>query len=57
MRYSCLLCHYKFADPLGEIGILNEWISASVPYLSVILLIALIQIRLPRKIYNSTTLS
>jgi hypothetical protein len=39
----------RFADPLGEIGILNEWTSALVPYLSVILLIALIQIRLPRK--------
>lgn len=39
----------RFADPLGEIGILNEWTSATVPYLSVILLIALIQIRFPRK--------
>ena len=39
----------RFADPLGEIGLLNEWISATVPYLSIILLIALIQIRLPRK--------
>jgi hypothetical protein len=38
----------RFADPMGEIGILNEWTSAAVPYLSAILLITVLQIRLPR---------
>jgi hypothetical protein len=33
---------------MGEIGILNEWTSAAVPYLSAILLITVLQIRLPR---------
>jgi hypothetical protein len=39
----------RFADPMGEIGILNEWTSAAVPYLSAILLITVLQIRLPRR--------